>query len=302
MKDKSQNGQVVIILLLVVLVALAVALSVIGRSLNDISTSTKIEDSTRAFSAAEAGIEEALKQGFATESSSLSLTSFSNQATASVNIYPIPVANTALEYPKIGKANFAEFWLADPSLDADNNGIPDASYTQSSFNLYFGIPQSYTGSALDDQPAVEVRVFYYDASKSPPDIEASTQFYDSSSTRTSGASSNRFTPCTPNIPGYPVLVNDGSSSDSFYCKVGISGYRSSGGSYPILVRVRMLYSNISHPVAVEPVGGSLPNQVNIYRSVGTVNNIQREIEVFRQKYVMPHYFDYTLFSASYIKK
>ena len=115
MISKNQNGQVVIILLMVVLVALAVALSVIGRSLNDVSSSTKIEDSSRAFSAAQAGIEKALQQGFTTESSSLAITSFSNQATASVNIYPIPFPNVALEYPKIDKASFAEFWLADPS-------------------------------------------------------------------------------------------------------------------------------------------------------------------------------------------
>src|SRR3989339_1641784 len=58
---RRQAGQVILILILVMAVALAIGISVIQRSLSDISTSSKVEQSSRAFSAAEAGIEKALR-------------------------------------------------------------------------------------------------------------------------------------------------------------------------------------------------------------------------------------------------
>lgn len=297
MNKYNEKGQVVIIMLMVMLIALAVGLAVIGRSLNDISTSTKVEDSTRAFSAAEAGIERALKEDFSTPSSSLSINYFTNQANALVNIYTIPAATRALEYPKIGKASFAEFWLADPSKDQNLDGVADAYYTQPSFDLYFGVPQTYTNA--EDKPAIEVRVFYLNGVNK---IDSTTSYFDTNSTRWT---TNGFSPCTPDPSGNAntIVTNDGSSA-SFYCKVTVNSYPVAlPNFYPILARVRLLYSNINHPMALQPTGGaSLPHQVNIYRSVGTVGNIQRQLEVFRQKYVMPHFFDYTLFAASSINK
>lgn len=58
---KNQEGQTLIILLLVMVVALAIGLSVATRSITDLRISTQTEQSSRAFSAAEAGIEEALR-------------------------------------------------------------------------------------------------------------------------------------------------------------------------------------------------------------------------------------------------
>ena len=58
----NERGQIILVLVLVITVALAIGISVVQRSLSDISTSTKVEESSRAFSAAEAGIERALKE------------------------------------------------------------------------------------------------------------------------------------------------------------------------------------------------------------------------------------------------
>src|SRR5204863_1532604 len=77
---EKMRGQVLLILLLVMTVGLAIGLSIIQRSLSDVSTASKIEQSSRAFSAAEAGIERALKGNC----SSGSCVTFQNNAQATI--------------------------------------------------------------------------------------------------------------------------------------------------------------------------------------------------------------------------
>lgn len=59
-KIKTSSGQALLIILLIMAVALTIGLSVISRSITDIKISQQTEEAARAFSAAEAGIEEAL--------------------------------------------------------------------------------------------------------------------------------------------------------------------------------------------------------------------------------------------------
>lgn len=58
-----ESGQAVLIVVLVMVVVLTVGLSVVFRSVTNLRLSTEEQSSQRAFSAAEAGIEQALKQG-----------------------------------------------------------------------------------------------------------------------------------------------------------------------------------------------------------------------------------------------
>lgn len=60
MMVKYPHGQVLLITVLVLSIAVTIALSLIGRSVTDVSMSRNLEESARAFSAAEAGIEETL--------------------------------------------------------------------------------------------------------------------------------------------------------------------------------------------------------------------------------------------------
>lgn len=63
MQQKYQKGQIVLIVLLIMVVGLTMGLAVISRSVTNIKMSTQTEQSQRAFSAAEAGIEEFLRAG-----------------------------------------------------------------------------------------------------------------------------------------------------------------------------------------------------------------------------------------------
>lgn len=60
---KNQQGQALLIVVLVMVVALTVGLSVASRTVINLRTTADEENSQRAFSAAEAGIEQALKTG-----------------------------------------------------------------------------------------------------------------------------------------------------------------------------------------------------------------------------------------------
>lgn len=59
---KRKNGQILVLVLLVVVVALSVGLSVASRNITNIRTSTQTEQSQRAFSAAEGGVEDVLSR------------------------------------------------------------------------------------------------------------------------------------------------------------------------------------------------------------------------------------------------
>lgn len=61
--DDWQAGQALLIVVLIMVVALTIGLSVAGRVITNSRTATEQENSQRAFSAAEAGIEQALTQG-----------------------------------------------------------------------------------------------------------------------------------------------------------------------------------------------------------------------------------------------
>lgn len=313
----KQSGQVVIILLLVMVVALALGLSMIGRSTSEISTSTRTEDSSRAFSAAEAGIERALK---VTPGNPVPGINLSNRAqTSDIKAASLPISPpSALRYPSFGKEAFAQFWLAKPEDITSaggapgQDGFPDEYYNQPYFNVYFGIPlgtpplgYDYDANP-DNKPAVEVNVISRDGS----DYVTNKYLFDTyrpgpDTTR----NSNNFLYCTELQPTN-IVVNYDFKEDAFYCRAQIpSGTYFSGTDtqYPIMARIRILYSSISHPVALQPVTGAsriddLPAQANIYTSTGTSGSVQRKLQVFRQKYVMPHYFDYVLFSAGQLDK
>lgn len=62
----KRPGQIALIVILVVVVGLTVAVSVLSRSVTTVSISTKEQEKARSFSAAEAGIEDALRQNLST--------------------------------------------------------------------------------------------------------------------------------------------------------------------------------------------------------------------------------------------
>lgn len=282
MKDKKglpvrQAGQVILILILVMTVALAIGLSVIQRSLSDISTSTKVEQSSRAFSAAEAGIEKALRG----DTSGVNFTDTASSAVV-VDSGLLPAPAQPLEYPPISKEEVAQVWLADPNTLSQY-------YNQSSLEIAWGTPNIQDP---EERPAIEVTVVYSTGAY------LSQKFYfDSNSSR---ASINRFQDVSANCSNSPPTFTTSMGPNRvFYCRNSLTGLSPT----LILLRARILYSSASQPFAVLPVGGSsLPPQAKIITSTGTAGDTQRKVQVFQLNKVVAPYFDYAIFSVGEIKK
>jgi hypothetical protein len=287
----KQSGQVLLILLLVMAVGLGIGISVIQRSITDVSTASRIEESTRAFSAAEAGVEKALR-GTCTKEPCVS---FDNSATATIQgggLLPAQPGQ-ALEYPPISKESIAQFWLADPNNPGTTTPSPAGNnyYTQTSLELFWG-------NSATDKAAIEVTPIFWDGSKYTS-ISGTNykKFYDSDSAR---AGQNGFTSVSCN-GGNTTGLADGTT---FYCKQTISGLPANLK----LLRVRLLYNSTDQPVAIKPTnttgcdGCSIPPQAKVITSTGLAGKTSRTVQLFTEDKVVPFFLDYAIFSAGEITK
>lgn len=288
----KQSGQIVVVLLLMMLVVLSVGLALTQRSITDITTSTQTDQASRAFSAAEAGVEQAILSNQAI-TSSLDL---GNQSSVKkVDIIPIPPAYTALEYPPIGKDKVATFWLSDP-----NN--PGASaYGGTSLEVYFGKYNATDDPNSLETPAIEINLVTVTTVNGASNYKSNHFFIDPVSSR---SQLNGFVFQACNATPYATNTSYSPPPRNFRCKTTITSLSSYG--IPVLIRVRVLYSSSEQPVAVNPVGNCagclLPVQASIYTSTGISGQSQKTIQVFRQDNVVPQIFDYGVFSVGDIEK
>lgn len=277
-------------LILVMIVALGIGLSVVQKSLVDVSTSSKVEDSSRAFSAAEAGIEKAFRND------TTPVNFAGNNSSAAVydsGLYPIPPApnnrQDSLEYPPLAKEEVAHFWLADP---ASNLPVCDAGkvcYTQPTLDIYWGDSSS-------DKAALELTLVYYSAGS----YQSRKWFLD----QISRIPSNGFDTTLPACNGG---YSPAGSTSVFQCKVTIGQSPNSLPMGMMLIRARLLYNSTSQPIAIQAVGTcgqacSIPSQARILISTGASGETKRRVKVFKIDKVVPPYFDFAIFSAGDISK
>ncbi len=303
----QHQGQIAVVLLLFVLVALTIGLAVTQRSLTNITTSSQTEQVSRAFSAAEAGIETIKSVGITDTSTvqSIPSTDLKNQSQATTRaLTQLPKPNQALEYPPVGKDVITQFWLANPTNSSSNwdSNITDRDdqkffYGGSSINVYFG--QNPTpASESTNPPAIEVNLITFDGTN----YTSSRTFYDSDSGRRANNGFGAPTSCTVSSINTSNSISSSADRD-FLCQKGIpiSGT-------PIMLRARILYSNIKQPVAVGPpstcttIRCSLPKQAAIYTSTGTAGQSQKTLQVFRETNFMPSFLDFAVFSSGVIEK
>lgn len=335
----NQRGQVILILLLTMLVALSIGLVVTQKSITDLATSNQTEQSTRAFSAAEAGIEQIIQEG--RYGSSLNVTGLGG-ASAQVDAARLPAGNEALEYPPIGKEVVAQVWLASPDDNSGPNGGPQLYYEDDSVDVYFGNKGMETKGLKDDdqfsdssstsdnyvefRPAVSLTFVNRVQTGAVYEYKSYKVYLDSFSgaRRNPNNFKNATTGVNCSALGYSLTTTSGNSR--FYCKRTVQILKDENSKEgnppdvcnrvnkcePILIRIRILYATEPQKIAINPVNcpnpalpaGSpcLPFQASRYISTGQVGQSQKTIEVFRVKKVVPPWFDFAIFSAGEIKK
>lgn len=260
---KTERGQVLLIIVLIMVVSLTVGLAVVSRSIVSIRTSTEEENSQRAFSAAEAGIEKVLKSGSSIDSP-VSLEAGKTeikQATTNVIEGTLFLLNGG---NPVEKDDGADIWLVAHNTD----GTPN--YTTpwtGSLTLYWGL----TGGACPNIAAMEIITI--SGNLSAP--SSNRYVYDPCSSRGNNFSS-------PTVG--PNIIND--KTFNYRTTIAITN--------GFIVRATPLYT--STPIGVTATV-ALPSQGKRVESIGESGGTTRKISLFQGWRKLPsEFFQHVAFS------
>ncbi len=297
---RSQAGQIILILILVMTVALGIGLSVIQKSLVDISTASKAEESSRAFSAAEAGVESSLQGNTNGQNFAETLSGFKNVSDSGLipSVPAVGSRQTALEYLLLAKEDIVHIWLADPNANLPTCVYSSVCYNQSTLEVYWG-------NSSTDKAALELTLVYYDGS-----IYQSRKWYLDNPFAVRNPPNgfdtvNVFCGGNYSLPGAVYqchkTLGDNSGTNNTSLLGPLNSYKL------MLIRARLLYNTNSQPLAVQAVGTcgrdcSLPPQARQIVSTGISGETQRTVKLFQMYKVVPPFFDYALFSSGEINK
>ena len=268
---KTENGQALIIILLVMAVGLTIGLSVVSRSVTDIRVSQQEEEAARALSAAEAGIEESLKAGTATDVTI-------GEITADVVETAQGGGEKFVFSEKVKEGETKTIWLAEHNSDGDL--IEDRFYTADNLDVCW--------EKTDPETALEVTIFYKESSDGSYRVARGA--YDAKAS----ARGNDFEP--PDSGGCAGL---GRKKRLIWNDFGID----SSSDILLALRLRALYNQASVGVQAAGGGAVLPSQGRCYESTATTaSGITRKVRQCQSYKTPPGIFDYVLFSKSQIVK
>lgn len=263
---KNQNGQALLIIVLIMVVALTVGLSLASRTITNLRNTREQASSQKALSAAEAGIEQAIKSGANVGGSFSGNTSYTTTVTQ--------VAGNASFLlnggTKVSKSDATYIWLTDPTAQPlwQNPWSGNLS-------IYWGTSDQNCGNVSNMPPALEISVISGSAA-----APVMTRYaYDPCVTR---RASNNFSPPTSSTP-----VSVSGTTLSYTLTRALTN--------ALLVRVNPIYA--SSIIGASGGGINLPQQGKIYTSVGTSDtDTQRKVTVFQGYPEVPaEFFPYILF-------
>lgn len=270
---KQTHGQVLLITLLVLTVATTIALSLIGRATIDLSMSNQLEESTRAFDAAEAGIEQALKTGEGTTQT------LSAGVSYNVSVNTIGGASGVFQMGHKTFQNTTEtLWLAEH--DESTGALVETPY--------------YTASTIELCWSREV------APAVPAAIEVGVLYKES----TDGTYKMAHVAWDPNAA---TRVNNFDSTGISQTGCGL-GYYGKTLDFSVLgitptidailsLRIKPYYADTT--IAVNGGASEIPKQGNQIESVGTTGTgVSRKVVVYQQYRSPLSVFDSVIYSQS----
>ncbi len=267
--QRWNRGQILLITLLILTVAATVALSLIGRATLDLSISNQLEESTRAFSAAEAGVEQALKSGVGgtkTLSSGVSYLVTVDDIAGASGIYQI-----AHQTPRDVTENV---WLVEHS-DATTI-IETPTYINNTINVCWS-----PGATV---PGLVISVLYKDSATNT--YQVARVAYDP----TAAARNNNF-----DASG----ITSNGCGQSWYVKtldftaLGIDPTADT----LIALRLRPVYADTT--IALDGGAFGVPKQGNVIESTGTTGTgVTRKVIVYQQYRAPLSIFDNVIYSQT----
>ncbi len=273
----SNAGQVLILILLIIVVGFTILLSIISRSLIDVRLASNTEATNRAYFAAEAGVEEALKKiaGGDTTSGTIDFATI-NKSTANYTINA--AASPTFVYP----GNVARDDSVQLNLLTDYFTPGSGSYgepTNKDLKICWGNDAS-------DKPAIEVTLIYEDPAGSGTFL-ARKDAFDANAL----SHANNFTAISGTCSVAGVTYQNATPASFTYS--GITGRR-------YLLRIRFLYNTNAQPLVITTgTADNLPAQGYEITSTGSTDlGTVRKLKVFKQYPALPAIFDYVLFNGS----
>lgn len=270
---RNSEGQALVIVLLSLAVVITIILFVLSRSITDIAVSDTESQSVSAFSAAEAGVEQALVIG---TGSSATI----GDASYNASISNVASGVTSFVYPiEINSGDSMTLWLR--SQDSS------PSFTGNSIKVCWGKPG--TSASSSTTPAIEVVLFYQTIAGNPATTRVYRMGYDPYTGR---PVSNAFT-----------SVGAGATIDGrvfpFCSTLDVTGL-----SNPQFAVIRMFYNtNTAHPIGFDTTtAATFPTQGINIDSSGTSGQSKRRVQVFQGWPEVPLAMLYGLYSPSGLSK
>lgn len=268
-----QRGQVLLAIVLVVTVVLTVSMSVMTRSIVNLKLSSEEDQSQKALSAAEAGIEQSLN---AANSGSFS-GGFGNSAAFSTNTSQVGGNNFLLNNGKVVVKNEgADIWLSDYAsvFNINNNGQGNGNNNQwnGTLTIFWGSSSDNCASSETVNTMAAIEIIVLSGTMNNP--MAQHYVYDPCPGR---RAQNNFS-----LPQGGGSVASQSFAYSAQITVNTDGY---------VARIIPLYANTYVGVQNNPV---LPAQGTLIDSTGSVGEVKRKVSVYKANPFLPsEFFTYT---------
>lgn len=275
----NEKGQTVVIILLVMVVGLTIGLSIVNRSLSDIKISQETEQSQRAFSAAEAGLEKAI----------LNINSPGQPAPGTINDVNYTVDKSLMGgsgttpdgYELTEKSAVKKDEVAQINLEGGTASQLRIYWAKIDTSEAPGIPNHTTVNPCTNPPVAS--------------LEISQINYNSSANPAYTITKSAYCACSGKGNNFTLVSHDPSAGLYAYSQV-IDIVNPLDAK---ILRIRPLFNDTSLKIKVETAGGILPDQEVRLVSKGESNGKVRAIE-WRQpiKPALPALFDYVLFNGS----
>lgn len=300
--NKNTNkGQALLLVVLVMSVVVVAGLSFASRSVTDVGVTSLEEDASRAFSAAEAGVEQALLDGTVTAPGSpVTLPNSGSEYEVTINQ---SAAGSSFKYPEaVSPGQSATFWFVEHDTDGDLTCAGGACTRTPNVEVCYGTPG--TSDSTSSTPAIEVSVFYDTSLQS---VAPTNNF---SNVNVARFTSDPYEGRTP-VNNF-TKTNSGCSFDDpandyeFSQTINLNSLCTPpNAGCLLLAKVRVLYGTNSHPVGIFSGNGAnqaLPPQGRVIESTGTSGDSSRRVQVFQGFPEPPTLFESAVFSLNDLVK
>lgn len=300
MNVENKEGQALLLVLLAMATLATMVLSVVSRSVTEVSVTTREDESLRAFSAAEAGVEEALIRdvGSAINSGPVTISETTldipapSGGTAAISSYSgeisrYPTDPTKFNYPfELISGQAGSVWFRTREGDTILDCTPPNCFTGTDLTLCWR-----KEGASGEIPAVVANIIYEDTSGS---VATRAFGFDSEGSR---RATNNFDP-----PNANNNCNNVDGEDyQFGATINLSSLPNRSGP-PILMRVTTLYNPNTPGIFGVSTSSGLPIQGRKVTSEGKSGESTRKIDAYLLNPEIPFIFDAAVYSELGISK